>query len=155
MNDLLYYEPLANLFEADVMYRSASTQVRFGYLTLAASFHWNLLKLLGDISPTYHLAPPAADDDSTLVQLPYLNGSLKLHVKADGVSSDDWLEHASATLLAEVHSNCMAPLLCVNAAVRAACRACYPSASHAATQLKKAIWPPSAGRWQRQPLCLG
>ena len=116
MNDLLYYEPLASLFEADVTYRSASTQVRFGYLTLAASFHWNLLKLLGDISPTYRLAPPAADDDSALVQLPYLNGSLKLHVKADGVSSDDWLEHASAKLLAEVHSDCMAPLLCVESA---------------------------------------
>ena len=115
MNDLLYYEPLADLFEADVTYRSASTQVRFGYLTLAASFHWNLLKLLGDISPTYHLAPSAADE-STLVQLPYLNGSLKLHVKVDGVSSDDWLEHASATLLAEVHSDCMAPLLSVKSA---------------------------------------
>ncbi len=116
MNDLLYYEPLADLFEADVTYRSASTQVRFGYLTLAASFHWNLLKLLGDISPTYHLAPPGADDDSALVQLPYLNGSLKLHVKAYGVSSDDWLERASATLLAEVHSDCMASLLCVESA---------------------------------------
>jgi DisA bacterial checkpoint controller nucleotide-binding len=116
MNDLLYYEPLADLFEADVTYRSASTQVRFGYLTLAASFHWNLLKLLGDISPTYHLAPPAADDNSTLVQLPYLNGSLTLHVKADGVSSDDWLERASAALLAEVHSDCMASLLCVESA---------------------------------------
>jgi hypothetical protein len=115
MNDLLYYEPLADLFEADVTYSSASTQVRFGYLTLAASFHWNLLKLLGDISPTYHLAPAAADD-STLVQLPYLNGSLKLHVKAEGVSSDDWLEHASATLLAEVHSDCMGPLLSVKSA---------------------------------------
>ena len=99
---------LQDLFEADVTYRSASTQVRFGYLTLAASFHWNLLKLLGDVSPTYHLAPPAADHDPTLVQLPYLNDSLTLHVKADGVSSDDWLEHASATLLAEIHADCMA-----------------------------------------------
>lgn len=116
MNDLLYYEPLADLFEADVTYRSASTQVRFGYLTLAASFHWNLLKLLGDISPIYHLAPLAADDHSTLVQLPYLNSSLKLHVKADGVSADDWLERASATLLAEVHADCMASLLCVESA---------------------------------------
>ena len=96
-------------------YQSASTQVRFGYLTLAASFHWNLLKLLGNISPTYHLAPSTADCDSHL-QLPYLNGSLRLHVKAEGVSSDDWLEHASATWLAEVHSDCMASLLCAKSA---------------------------------------
>ena len=54
MNDLLYYEPLADLFEADETYDNASTQVRFGYLTFAASFHWNLMKLIGDISPTYH-----------------------------------------------------------------------------------------------------
>ncbi|MBA2528075.1 MAG: DNA integrity scanning protein DisA nucleotide-binding domain protein [Pyrinomonadaceae bacterium] len=109
MNDLLYYEPLADLFEANETYRNASTQVRFGYLTFAASFHWNLLKLLGDISPTYRLAPPASDCDSHL-QLPYLNDSLRLHVKAAGVSSDDWLEHATATFLAEVHSDCMAGL---------------------------------------------
>jgi hypothetical protein len=116
MNDLLYYEPLADLFEADVTYRSASTQVRFGYLTLAASFHWNILKLLGAVSPIYRLAPPAANHDPTLVQLPYLNSSLKLHVKADGVSSDDWLEHPSMALLAEIHSDCMASLLCVGSA---------------------------------------
>ena len=85
MNDLLYYEPLADLFEADATYLNSSTQVRFGYLTLAASFHWNLRKFLGDVSPTYHLAPPTADDASTLVQLPYLNGALKLHVKTGGV----------------------------------------------------------------------
>ncbi|MEK6323156.1 MAG: hypothetical protein AABN33_15900 [Acidobacteriota bacterium] len=115
MNDLLYYGPLADLFEADETYCNASTQVRFGYLTFAASFHWNLLKLLGDISTTYHLAPPAADCDSHL-QLPYLDGSLRLHVKAAGVSSDDWLEHASATWLAEVHSDCLASLLCVKSA---------------------------------------
>jgi hypothetical protein len=76
MNDLLYYEPLADLFEANATYQDASTQVRFGYLTLAASFHWNLLNLLGHVAPTYHLAPPAAGDDPTLVQLPYLNDSL-------------------------------------------------------------------------------
>ncbi len=50
------------------------------------------------------------------MQLPYLNDSLTLHVKADGVSSDDWLEHASATLLAEVHADCLAPLLCAGSA---------------------------------------
>jgi hypothetical protein len=116
MHDLLSYEPLADLFESEVTYRSASTHVWFGYLTLAASFHWKLVKLLGDISPIYHLAPLAADDNSTLMQLPYLNSSLKLCVKADGVSSDDWLEHASATLLAEVHADCMAALLCVESA---------------------------------------
>jgi len=99
-----------------VTYRSASTQLRFGYLTPAASFHWNLLKLLGDITPFYHLAPLAADDNSTLVSLPYLNSSLTLCVKADGVSPDDWLERASATLLAEVHADCMASLLCVESA---------------------------------------
>ena len=91
MNDLLYYEPLADLFEGDATFRDSSTQVKFGYLTLAASFHWNLLKLLGDVSPTYHLAPPAPDDGSTLAQLPYLDGALRLHVKGDGVPSDDWL----------------------------------------------------------------
>ena len=107
MNDLLYYEPLADLFEADDTYDNASTQVRFGYLTFAASFHWNLTKLLGDISLTYRLAPPEARSESHL-QLPYLNDSLKLHVKAKGVSSDDWLEHAAATWLAEVHSDCLA-----------------------------------------------
>jgi hypothetical protein len=48
MNDLLYYEPLADLLEGDATYLSSSTQVRFGYLTLAASFHWNLLKLLSE-----------------------------------------------------------------------------------------------------------
>ncbi|MGA8594820.1 MAG: hypothetical protein WB676_08760 [Bryobacteraceae bacterium] len=114
MNDLLYYEPLADLFETDATYRSSSTQVRFGYLTFAASFHWNLLKLLGNVSPHYSLAPSA--EKGSLVQLPYLNSSLKLHVKASGVSSDDWLEHASATLLAEVHSDCMASLLCAKSA---------------------------------------
>lgn len=51
MNDLLYYEPLADVLEADATYRNASAQVKFGFLTLAASFHWNLLKLLGDRSP--------------------------------------------------------------------------------------------------------
>ena len=111
MNDLLYYEPLADLLEGDATYLSSSTQVRFGYLTLAASFHWNLLKLLGNLTPTYHLAPPAADDRSTLAQLPYLSDALKLHVKTKGVPSDDWLEHATAALLAEVHSDCMASLL--------------------------------------------
>jgi hypothetical protein len=116
MNDILYYEPLADLFEADSTYQDASTQVRFGYLTLAASFHWNLLKLLGNVSPTYHLAPPAAGHDPTLVQLPYLNDSLNLHVKLAGISSDDWLEHASAALLAEIHADCMAALLCAGSA---------------------------------------
>jgi hypothetical protein len=67
MNDLPYYESLADLCEADATYQDASTQVRFGYLTLAASFHWNLRKLLGHVSPTYHLAPPAASHDPTLV----------------------------------------------------------------------------------------
>ena len=95
MNDILYYEPLADLFEADATYQDASTQVRFGYLTLAASCHWNLLKLLGNVAPTDHLAPPAAGHDPTLVQLPYLNDSLTLHVKLAGISSDEWLEHAS------------------------------------------------------------
>lgn len=116
MNDLLYYEPLADLLESDSTYRESSTQVRFGYLTLAASFHWNLLKLLGDVKPAYHLAPPAADDRSTLAQLPYLDSALKLHVKTDGVRSDDWLERATAILLAEVHSDCMASLLCTGSA---------------------------------------
>jgi hypothetical protein len=63
MNDLLYYEPLADLLETDETYLDASTQVRFGYLTLTASFHWNLLKLLGNVAPTYHLAPPAPSHD--------------------------------------------------------------------------------------------
>lgn len=116
MNDILYYEPLADLFEADATYQDASTQVRFGYLTLAASFHWNLLKLLGNVAPTYHLAPSAADHDPTLVQLPYLNDSLKLHVRLAGISSDDWLEHASAALLAEIHTDCLASLLCTGSA---------------------------------------
>ncbi|MGD0129648.1 MAG: hypothetical protein ABSF46_30360 [Terriglobia bacterium] len=116
MNDLLYYEPLAVLFEDDATYRNSSAQVRFCYLTLAGSFHWNLLKFLGNVSPTYRLAPPAGDDGSILAQLPYLNSALKLHVKADGVSSDDWLEHAAATLLAEVHSDCMPSLLRVESA---------------------------------------
>jgi hypothetical protein len=116
MNDLLYYEPLADLFEANATYQDASTQVRFGYLTLAASFHWNLLKLLGHVAPTYHLAPPAAGDDPTLVQLPYLNDSLTLHVKLAGISPDDWLEHASAALLAEIHADCLASLLCTGSA---------------------------------------
>jgi hypothetical protein len=105
MHDILYYEPLADLFEADATYQEASTQVRFGYLTLAASCHWNLLKLLGNVAPIYRLAPPAADHDPTLVQLPYLNDSLTLHVKLAGISSDDWLEHASAALLAEIHAD--------------------------------------------------
>lgn len=115
MNDLLYYEPLADILEADETYRNSSTQVRFGYLTFAASFHWNILKFLGDISPTYRLAPPGADCDSHL-QLPYLNDSLRLHVKVEGVSADDWLEHATATFLAEVHSDCLASLLCAKSA---------------------------------------
>src|SRR5215475_14137043 len=79
MNNLLYYEPLADLFEADATYQDASTQVRFGYLTLAASFHWNLLKLFGNVAPIYHLAPPVTSHDPTLAQLPYLSESLKLH----------------------------------------------------------------------------
>ena len=97
MNDILYDEPLADLFEADATSQEASTQVRSGYLTLAASFHWNMLKLLGHVAPTYHLAPPAAGPDPTLMQLPYLNNSLTLHVKLAGISSDDWFEHASDT----------------------------------------------------------
>jgi hypothetical protein len=116
MNDLLYCEPLADLFGADATYQDASTQVRFGYLTLAASFHWNLLKLLGNVAPTYHLAPPAAGHDPTLVQLPYLNDTLKLHVKLAGISPDDGLEHASAALLAEIHADCLASLLCTGSA---------------------------------------
>jgi hypothetical protein len=116
MNDLLYYEPLADLCEADATYQEASTQVRFGYLTLAASFHWNLRKLLGHVSPTYHLAPPVASHDPTLVQLPYLNEALKLHVTLAGISADDWLEHASAALLAEIHADCLASLLCTGSA---------------------------------------
>jgi len=116
MNDLLYYEPLADLLEGDARYLSSSTQVRFGYLTLAASFHWNLLKLLGNVSPAYHLAPPAVDDESTLAQLPYLNSALKLHVKTNGVRSGDWLEHATASLLAEIHSDCKASILCAESA---------------------------------------
>lgn len=112
MNDLLYYEPLADLFEADQAYRSASTQIRFGYLTFAASFHWNLLKLLGHISPTYRLAPPASEGDSHFaIALPE---RLSQTVKADGVSPDDWLENATATFLGEVHSDCMAALMCAN-----------------------------------------
>jgi hypothetical protein len=111
MNDLLYYEPLADLFEGDVTFRDSPTQVKFGYLTLAASFHWNLLKLLGDVSPTYHLGPPAPDDRSTLAQLPYLDGALRLYVRGDGVPSDDWLQHATAALLAEIYADCMASLL--------------------------------------------
>ncbi len=39
MNDLLYYEPLADLFEGDATFRDSPTQVKFGYLTLAATFH--------------------------------------------------------------------------------------------------------------------
>lgn len=115
MNDLLYYEPLADLLESDETYRGASTQVKFGYATLAASFHWNLLKMLGDRSPTYSLATPTADVSSHL-QLPYLNDSLALHVRADGVSADDWLEHATVELLAQVHADCMASLLCAESA---------------------------------------
>jgi len=116
MNDLLYYEPLADLCETDATYQDASTQVRFGYLTLADSFHWNLRKLLGHISPTYHLAPLVASHDPTLVQLPYLNDALKLHVTLTGISSDDWLEHASAALLAEIHADCLVSLLCTGSA---------------------------------------
>ena len=115
MNDLLYYEPLAEVLEADETYRNSSTQVRFGYLTFAASFHWNLLKFIGDISPTYRLAPAGAQSDYHL-QLPYLNDSLRLLVKANGVSVDDWLEHATATFLAEVHSDCLASVLCAKSA---------------------------------------
>jgi hypothetical protein len=111
MNDLLYYEPLADLFEDDATFRDSPTQVKFGYLTLAASFHWNLLKLLGDVSPTYHLAPPAPNDRSTVAQLPYLDSALRLHVKSEGAPSGDWLQHATAELLAEIHSDCMASLL--------------------------------------------
>jgi hypothetical protein len=44
MNDIPYDELFADLFEADTTYQEASTQVRCGYLTLAASFHWNLLQ---------------------------------------------------------------------------------------------------------------
>jgi DNA integrity scanning protein DisA with diadenylate cyclase activity len=110
MNDLLYYEPLADILETDATYLGASTQVRFGYLTFAASFHWTLIKLVGNISPTYHLGPPEADSNSHL-QLPYLNDSLRLHVNAVGVSPHDWLEHATATFLAEVHSDCLPALL--------------------------------------------
>jgi hypothetical protein len=111
MNDLLYYEPLADLLEGDATYRDSPTQVKFGYLTLAASFHWNLLKLLGDVSPTYRLVPPTADDRSTLAELPYLDGALRLHVRGVGVPSGDWLQHATAALLAQIHSDCMASLL--------------------------------------------
>jgi DisA bacterial checkpoint controller nucleotide-binding len=48
--------------------------------------------------------------------LPYLNDSLKLHVKLAGISPDDWLEHASAALLAEIHADCLASLLCAGSA---------------------------------------
>jgi hypothetical protein len=52
MNDLLYYEPLADLLKGDPTYQVASAQVRFGYLTLAVSFRWNLPRLPGNVSPT-------------------------------------------------------------------------------------------------------
>jgi hypothetical protein len=95
MNDMLYNEPLADLFEADATDQEASTQVRCGYLTLAATCHWNLLKRLGHVAPTDHLPPPAAGHDPTLIQVPYLNDALTRHVKLAGISSDEWLEHAS------------------------------------------------------------
>ena len=116
MNDILYDEPLADLCEADAADQEASTQVRWGYLTLAASCHSNLLKRLGHVAPIDHLAPPAADHDPTLVQLPYLNNSLTRHIKLAGISSDEWLEHASAALLAQIHADCLASLLCTGLA---------------------------------------
>ena len=76
MNDILFYEPLADLFEADATNQEASTQVRYGYLPLAASCHWNLRKRLGHVAPIDHLAPPAADHDPPLMQVPYLNDAL-------------------------------------------------------------------------------
>jgi hypothetical protein len=112
INDLLYYGPLADLLETDETYLNASSEVKFRYQTFAASFNWNLLKLLGNVAPTYHLAPPAAGHHPTLVQLPYLNDTLKLHVTLAGISPDDWLEHASAAGLADIHADCLASLLC-------------------------------------------
>jgi hypothetical protein len=50
------------------------------------------------------------------VQLPYFNDALTLHVTLAGISSDDWLEHASAALLAEIHADCLASLLCTGSA---------------------------------------
>ena len=49
-------------------------------------------------------------------KLPYLDGALKLHVKTNSVRPDDWLEHATTAMLAEVHSDCMASLLCTGSA---------------------------------------
>lgn len=115
MNDLLYYPALADLFESDETYQKASTQVRFGYLTLMSQFHWNLLKLLGDVSPHYHLAPPSMGNSSAM-ELPYLNDDVKFHVNADGISPTDWLEPQTAINLAQVHADCLDSLLCAGSA---------------------------------------
>jgi hypothetical protein len=115
MNDLQYYNPLVEVIEAGPSYRNASTQVRFGYQTFANAFHWNLRKLLGDISPSYFLAPPEKNS-TTHLQLPFLDDSLKLHVNVEGIAVDDWLEHATATFLAEVHADCLDSLVVAKSA---------------------------------------
>ena len=92
MNDLLYYEPLADLFEGDATYRVAPTQGKLGYLTLAHST--GTFSLLGDVSPTY-CSLLTADDRST--RLAYLDGAFRL---LEATASSRWLQHATAAPLA-------------------------------------------------------
>src|SRR5919106_5486894 len=72
MNDLLYYAPLANLCEADATYQEASTQVRFGYLTLAASFHLEPAETpwprLADVSSRAPCGRPRSDPRATALR---------------------------------------------------------------------------------------
>src|SRR5260370_29040999 len=110
MNDLLYYEPLADLFEGDATYRDSTTQVKFGYLTLAASFHWNLLKLLGDVSPTYRLAPPAAEDiHSRAIALPRRRSPTPCQRRRRPIRR--LAAARDSALLAQIHSDSMPSLL--------------------------------------------
>ena len=116
MNDLLYYEPIAQLLESDPTWLAASTQVRFGYLSLMASFHWNLCKFIGVVGPTYRLAPTSIHPHPTDLALPYLNGKLSLYVHIDGLPSDDWPLNATVVHLANVHADAMPSMLCTKSA---------------------------------------
>ena len=116
MNDLLYYEPIARLLEADRTWQAASTQVRFGYLTLASSFHWNLQKFVGDVSPTYRLAAKSQKPEVPDLQLPYLDDKLSLYVRIDGLPGDDWPTNATVLHLANVHADCMEAIVRVASA---------------------------------------
>ncbi len=115
MNDLLYYKPLADLFEADVMYRALPP--RCGSSTSYSPPH--SIGTSGNCLATPRRPITSRRLQQTTIHPRAIALSQRLShapCQTAGISSDDWLEHASAALLAEIHADCLASLLCIRSA---------------------------------------